>query len=324
MTPIEHAPTETGGCIAAPDTAGRYVCYTNTQALFFSLETASRILKVPSNQLHFVGGTVGGGFGGKVDSVHEPLALLGAMLTQRPVRSAYTRAEEMQVSSPRGAERIYIKDGVMHDGRIVARYVRLYCDAGAYSRLTPYGAVKAAAHMPGPYYIPNVWVDSRCVYTNRTPSSAMRGFGVTGADFALEIQMDKLARLVGADPMEFRIQNAYRDGDMKAHRRVTKNAALIECVQAAARLVDWPIGERFQAMSSMRDGGGDRARIPATPPPEAPARRVPAAAPEAVQTPSATVPSPAPETRSAPTPPPRTPLAGAGRRMSSLLGTRRR
>ena len=324
MTPIEHAPTETGGCIAAPDTAGRYVCYTNTQALFFSLETASRILKVPSNRLHFVGGTVGGGFGGKVDSVHEPLALLGAMVTQRPVRSAYTRAEEMQVSSPRGAERIYIKDGVMNDGRIVARYARIYCDAGAYSRLTPYGAVKAAAHMPGPYYIPNVWVDSRCVYTNRTPSSAMRGFGVTGADFALEVQMDKLARLVGADPMEFRIRNAYRDGDMKAHRRVTKNAALIECVQAAARLADWPIGERFQAMSSMRDGGGERARIPATPPPEAPARRAPAPAPEAAQAPPATTPSPAPEARSTPTPPPRTPLAGAGRRMSSLLGTRRR
>ena len=219
MTPIEHAPTETGGCIAAPDTAGRYICYTNTQALFFSLETAAQILEVPSNRLHFVGGTVGGGFGGKVDSVHEPLAILGAMLTQRPVRSAYSRAEEMQVSSPRGAERFYIRDGVMNDGRIVARYARIYCDAGAYSRLTPYGAVKAAAHMPGPYWIPNVWVDARCVYTNRTPSSAMRGFGVTGADFALEVQMDKLARLVGMDPMEFRILNAYRDGDMKAHRR---------------------------------------------------------------------------------------------------------
>ena len=134
MSPIEHAPTETGGCIAAPDTAGRYVCYTNTQALFFSLETAARILDLPSNRLHFVGGTVGGGFGGKVDSVHEPLALLGAMLTQRPVRSAYGRAEEMQVSSPRGAERFYVKDGVMNDGRIVARYARIYFDAG---RLLP-------------------------------------------------------------------------------------------------------------------------------------------------------------------------------------------
>ena len=325
MTPIEHAPTETGGCIAAPDTAGRYVCYTNTQALFFSLETAAQILKVPSNRLHFVGGTVGGGFGGKVDSVHEPLALLGAMLTQRPVRSAYSRAEEMQVSSPRGAERFYIRDGVMNDGRIVARYARISCDAGAYSRLTPYGAVKAAAHMPGPYYIPNVWVDARCVYTNRTPSSAMRGFGVTGADFALEVQMDKLARLVGMDPMEFRLLNAYRDGDMKAHRRVTKNAALIECVQAAAQLADWPIGERFRAMSSTRDGGGERAVVTPTPVrgPDAgngaSRRTTPPAG-----TGTAAAAQPAASTDSSPvTPPARNPMAGQGR-MSSLLGTRRR
>ena len=111
----------------------------------------------------------------------------------------------MQVSSPRAAERIYIKDGVMKDGRIVARKVTLYVDAGAYSRHSPYGTTKAAAHMPGPYTIPNVQVDCHCVYTNRTPSSAMRGFGVTIGDFALEVQMDKLARLIGMDPMEFRI-----------------------------------------------------------------------------------------------------------------------
>ena len=105
----------------------------------------------------------------------------------------------------------------MKDGRIVARQVRLYVDAGAYSRHSPYGTTKAAAHMPGPYTIPNVLVDAYCVYTNRTPSSAMRGFGVTIGDFALEVQMDKIARLIGMDPMEFRMINAYRDGDMKAH-----------------------------------------------------------------------------------------------------------
>ena len=127
------------------------------------------------------------------------------MLTNRPVKYAYSREEEMQVSSPRAAERIYIKDGVMKDGRIVARKVTLYVDAGAYSRHSPYGTTKAAAHMPGPYTIPNVQVDAHCVYTNRTPSSAMRGFGVTIGDFALEVQMDKLARLVGMDPLEFRI-----------------------------------------------------------------------------------------------------------------------
>ncbi len=49
----------------------------------------------------------------------------------------------------------------------------------------------------------------------------MRGFGVTIGDFALEVQMDKLARLIGMDPLEFRFINAYRDGDMKAHRQPT-------------------------------------------------------------------------------------------------------
>ena len=100
----------------------------------------------------------------------------------------------------------------MKDGQIVARKVTLFVDAGAYSRHSPYGTTKAAAHMPGPYSIPNVHVDAHCVYTNRTPSSAMRGFGVTIGDFALEVQMDKLARLVGQDPLEFRFKNAYRDG----------------------------------------------------------------------------------------------------------------
>jgi CO/xanthine dehydrogenase Mo-binding subunit len=159
----------------------------------------------------------------------------------------------MQVSSPRAAERIYVKDGVMKDGRIVARKVTLYVDAGAYSRHSPYGTTKAAAHMPGPYTIPNVHVDAHCVYTNRTPSSAMRGFGVTIGDFALEVQMDKIARLLGMDPIEFRIRNAYRDGDMKAHGETTHGAALVETMQAAAKLADWPLSEAAMKASSVRE-----------------------------------------------------------------------
>jgi hypothetical protein len=93
----------------------------------------------------------------------------------------------------------------------------------------------------------------------------MRGFGVTAVDFALECQMDKLAHLVGMDPMEFRLLNAYRDGDMKAHRREAKNTALIECVQVAAEKAKWRIGEPYRSMSSRKDGGGARAGIPPTP-----------------------------------------------------------
>jgi CO/xanthine dehydrogenase Mo-binding subunit len=254
-SPIEHAPLETTGCIVVPEANGRLTCYSDTQALFFTLDNAALILNVPFQKLRMIGGTVGGGFGGKVDVIVEPIAMLAAMLTNRPVKYAYTREEEMQVSSPRAAERIYVKDGVMQDGRIVARQIRLYVDAGAYSRHSPYGTTKAAAHMPGPYTIPNVHVDCHCVYTNRTPSSAMRGFGVTIGDFALEVQMDRLARLVGKDPIEFRMINAYRDGDVKAHGKLTDGAALIETMQAAAELAGWRLSDWAKRQSSLKREG---------------------------------------------------------------------
>jgi CO/xanthine dehydrogenase Mo-binding subunit len=336
MSPIEHAPTETNGSIAAPETDGRYVIYTSTQALFFSLDTAAKILDVPSNKLHFVGGTVGGGFGGKVDTLTEPLAILGAMLTGRPVRYVLGREEEMQFASPRGAERIYIKDGVMKDGRIIARKVTSYFDSGAYTRLSSYAVVKCVAHIPGPYTIPNVHADVYCVYTNRVPSTAMRGFGVTAVDFALECQMDKLAHLIGMDPMEFRLLNAYRDGDMKAHRREAKNCALIECVQVAAEKAGWPLREELKRMSSRTGGGGARAALPTTPVAASPARAASAPARTSYERPSTSAPltsaPPAPEPRrpEPPPPPPAPPAPGpagvrhGATRFSTVFGTRRR
>jgi CO/xanthine dehydrogenase Mo-binding subunit len=231
----------------------------------------------------------------------------------------------MLFGPPRGAERIYIRDGVMRDGRIVARKVRAYFDSGAYTRLSSYAAVKCAAHLPGPYTIPNVYGDIYCVFTNRTPATAMRGFGITAMDFAIECQMDKLAHLVGMDPMEFRILNAYRDGDMKAHRREAKNTALIECVQVAAEKAKWPIREEFRRMSSRKDGGGSRAAITPTPREQTPQRTaltqqrtsydrgipIPASSqPQPPSPPSAPPPSPAP--------------AHGATRFSSVFGTRRR
>jgi CO/xanthine dehydrogenase Mo-binding subunit len=331
MSPIEHAPTETNGSIAVPDTNGRFVVYTSTQALFFSLDTSAKINAMQSNELHFIGGTVGGGFGGKVDTLTEPLAILAARLTGAPVRYRLSRHEEMQFGSPRGAERIYIKDGVMRDGRIVARQVRAYFDSGAYTRLSSYAVVKCAAHIPGPYTIPNVHADVFCVFTNRTPATAMRGFGVTALDFALECQMDKDAVAIGMDPLEFRLLNAYRDGDMKAHRREAKNCALIECAQVAAEKANWPLREEFRRMSSRQGkgaerGGGaaDRTRRPAPVPPartgQGGAQRVTYERPAATTPPATPLPG---SSQPSPVAPPAGSTHGA-RRFSSVFGTRRR
>src|SRR5690606_4637400 len=98
-SPIEHAPAETTGCIVVPEANGRFTCYSNTQAMYFTLDNTALILNLPFQKLRMIGGTSGGGFGGKVDVIVEPVAILAAQATNRPIRYEYTREEEMQVSS---------------------------------------------------------------------------------------------------------------------------------------------------------------------------------------------------------------------------------
>jgi len=252
--PVEHAPLETTACIAKPEADGRITVYTNTQALYFTMDNTALILQVPFNKLHFVGGTVGGAFGGKVDVIVEPIATLAAMRTGRPVKYQFTREEEFHVSSTRTAWRIYFRDGVSKDGHIVARQVTSYADSGAYNRHTPYAVTKHAANISGPYTIPNVHVDVHCVYTNRQPSSAMRGFGVTSASFSTELQMDKIARTIGMDPWEIRLINAYRNGDIRPYQKVVEDATLVEAIKGAAKLVGHELPKWAQAMNSWDRG----------------------------------------------------------------------
>ncbi|CAG0944229.1 partial Nicotinate dehydrogenase large molybdopterin subunit, partial [Anaerolineae bacterium] len=250
LSPIEHAPIETHCCVVKPEPDGRLTVHSNTQALYFTMDNTAIILQVPSQRLHMIGGTVGGGFGGKVDVITEPITCIAAMKTGRPVKWRWTREEEMRKSSTRAGVKMHYTDGVMNDGRIIARKVRSLEDAGAYHRHSPYGVQKHMANLPGPYTIPNVWVDAYCVYTNRQPSSAMRGFGVTEATFAVECQMERIARTIGMDSWEIRLINAYRNGQMRPVRKVVEDATLIETIQAAAELVGYELPAHLKAMSS--------------------------------------------------------------------------
>jgi CO/xanthine dehydrogenase Mo-binding subunit len=78
------------------------------------------------------------------------------------------------------------------------------------------------------------------------------------ASFALEVQMDKIAELVGIDPWTIRFLNGYRNGDMKPHRKLAEDATLIETMQAAATLVGHELPAELRAMTSApRDASPD-------------------------------------------------------------------
>jgi CO/xanthine dehydrogenase Mo-binding subunit len=71
---------------------------------------------------------------------------------------------------------------------------------------------KAGIHATGPYYVPNVAVDTYTVTTNNLIGGAMRGFGVLQIAVAHESQMDMLARGLGISPLEFRLINCLKPG----------------------------------------------------------------------------------------------------------------
>jgi CO/xanthine dehydrogenase Mo-binding subunit len=231
---IEHVPLETQTALTVPEANGRLTIYSCTQAMYFSMGVVAAHLQVPLNRLKFVGGTVGGGFGGKVDTASETLTALLALKANRPVKWRWTREEEFLCSSTRAPWHIEIADAVTKDGWILGRKTLTLHDSGAYARFSPYGVTKHAFHHAGAYTIPSIHFDGYVVFTNRVPTTAMRGFGVTSVSFAVETHMNRVAGVLGVDPFELRLKNASRVGDTTPNRVVLHDPSSVAVIQALA------------------------------------------------------------------------------------------
>jgi CO/xanthine dehydrogenase Mo-binding subunit len=251
---LEHAPLEPQTSLTVPSASGRLTIHTVSQAIYFHLQTVTAVTGLPMQRIHMVGGTVGGGFGSKNDMHADHITALLALKSGRPVKWRWTREEEMLYSSARGAWHVRFKDGVKKDGRLVARHVQSIHDSGAYVSLNAYVVDKHSFLVAGPYFIPNVYVQGYAILTNKTPASSMRGFGMTPATFAGEVQMDRIAEAVGMDPWEIRFINAFHEGDQTATRRVLDSVALIEVMQTLAKTAGVELPDKLMAMSSAKRG----------------------------------------------------------------------
>ena len=246
---IEHMPLETQVSLSVPEANGRITIYSCTQAMYFSMGVVAAHLQVPLNRLKLVGGTVGGGFGGKVDTATETLTALLAQRSGRPVKWRFTREEEFLCSSTRAPWHIEIADALTSDGWILGRKTLTLHDSGAYARFSPYGLTKHSFHHLGAYTIPNVHFDGYVVFTNRVPTTAMRGFGVTSVSFATETHMTRVALELGLDPYEVRLKNANRIGDTSPNRIVYTDPSTVPVVKALAQGMGVELAPEYAAMT---------------------------------------------------------------------------
>ena len=157
--------------------------------------------------------------------------------------------------------------GLKRNGKIIATKMVMVSDGGAYAMSTPGVMNKSAILGPGPYQIKNVWVDAIGVYTNNTPSGAMRAFGAFQSEFATEAHLDLCAEKLKMDPMQLRLINLMRDGATTHTKQKLDRVLAVDCIKAVAELAGWDEGvpnRHGNGLESRSDIGKAGIRQPCT------------------------------------------------------------
>lgn len=215
---------------------GALTVWSSTQGAFPVRTQLALLLQHPISQIKVVPTEIGGGFGGKINVYLEPVAAVLAKKTGRPIRMTMDRAEVLTGSGPTPGSYMRVKMGVDAEGRITAAEAELAFEAGGYPG-SPIGA--GCMTVFAPYKLDNVRIDGYDVLVNKPKSAAYRAPGATQAEFASETVVDELCRLVGMDPIEFRLKNGAKEGDWRAGGPPYQRIGNIECVEAALASPHW-------------------------------------------------------------------------------------
>ncbi len=279
---VQQVSIETHIVVTYWDEDDRMVIRTSTQVPFHVRRILSPVLGLAAKRIRVIKPRIGGGFGGKQEVMIEDVAAHLTIATGRPVRFEYTRGEEFYAARSRHPMRVHMKTGVAKDGKITANEMYALSDTGAYGchALTVTGntghkGMALYTGQPDPHPnppplannasvsgknskptgegmsgVPNIRFYADVVYTNTPPAGAFRGYGVPQGAMPVDVHMERIAREMKIDPIEFRLKNIVRAGDEHPFSRVwsegreprpeiIKTNALPECVAQASATIDW-------------------------------------------------------------------------------------
>ena len=215
---------ENNGAIAIANPHAGVTVWGSMQCPYYVHKALVKLFGVPEEKIRVIQTETGGGFGGKEEypSMIAGHAALLSWKSGKPVKMIYDRAEDMVATTKRHPSRTRHKTAVSKDGKLLALDIEFIVDGGAYCTLSPVVLSRGTIHAAGPYYCPNVRIRSRAVATNVPPHGAFRGFGAPQSIFALERQMDKVAKALGLTPDEFRRRNFVHEGETTATSQVIR------------------------------------------------------------------------------------------------------
>ena len=254
---VQQAAIEPHVAVTYWDENDRLIIRTSTQVPFHVRRQLAPVLNLPIKKIRVIKPRIGGGFGGKQEVLMEDVAAHLTIATGRPVVYEFTREEQFVSSRSRHPMRARIKTGVKNDGTITANEMYLLSDTGSYGghALTVAGNTghKAMALYVGDGEFresPNIRFHADVVYTNTPSSGAYRGYGVPQGFWPLERHMERIAVALKLDPIEFRLKNALREGELQPFStawsegrepspEIIETCGLEECVRQGRAAIGW-------------------------------------------------------------------------------------
>lgn len=243
-----HVMMETHRSFSHLDYQGRLVITSSTQVPFHVRRILANALDLPISKIRVIKPRIGGGYGGKQTLHNEMFAAAVTLKTGKPAKVVYSRKEAFEATTTRHPMRLTVTVGADAAGKIKAIDIQGLSDTGAYGDHAPtvfwvcgqkalpmYNKVEAARYQ------------GKAVYTNNTPSGALRGYGATQGNFALESAINELAEKLGMDPVKLRQKNMIANGEVLGtftpgvddSENILDSCALDYCVQRGMELIGW-------------------------------------------------------------------------------------
>lgn len=230
-----HAYIEPHACIVRTNQHGQVEIWASNKAPFTLRDRFARDLNLDPARIKVHILPVGGDFGGKTSVIEVPVCYFLAERTGRPVKMVLDYAEELAATSHRHPAVITLRAGVDSDGRLCALHARAVFSGGGYAALKANAevTVQGPRRVASYYRIPAIQVETICVYTNQVPCTQTRTPGSPQTTFAMESQIDIIARELGMDPVEFRKRNLLKAGDATPFGQKLQGIVVQETVEKA-------------------------------------------------------------------------------------------
>jgi 4-hydroxybenzoyl-CoA reductase subunit alpha len=236
-----HCAMEPHAAVAAydPDT-GKLDLYLSTMGIFYKRFILSQVLKMPLNKVRVRHSYVGGAFGGKIDVF--PYEFCAAYLSRklcRPVKFELSREEVFSTTRQRHPIDVTITTGLKKDGTITAQDIKVLADNGGYRGSGPIVSYLCHGFSFPVYKVDNYRYHAIATYTNNPVRGPQRGHGAPQIRFAIDSQLDMLARELGLDTTEVMLKNVRQKGDTLPNGDYLGSCGLTESILGAKEKVGW-------------------------------------------------------------------------------------